>query len=151
MLRLLVTLIAAAALAGGGAAENAFAKKGPKFKGPKATKHLEKKALKGKGLGIGGGNVFSQVEKNIIKDFFRAQGGKKFKAKKFKHKSLPPGLAKQLRRRGTLPPGLQKRALPPGLRSRLPGLPPGQARVLVGNDVLLIQEATGLILDILSR
>ena len=29
--------------------------------------------------------------------------------------------------------------------------PAGQARVLVGNDVLLIQEATGLILDILSR
>ncbi len=151
MLRLFVTLIASAALAGGVAAENAFAKKGTKFKGPKATKHLEKKALKGKGLGIGGGNVFSQVEKNIIKDFFRAQGGKKFKAKKFKHKPLRPGLAKHIRRRGTLPPGLQKRALPPGLRSRLPGLPPGQARVLVGNDVLLIQEATGLILDILSR
>ncbi len=155
MLRLLVTLIVATALAGGVAADPAFAKKGPKFKGPKATKHLEKRALKapkvGRGAGIGAGNIFSQVEKNIIKDFFRAQGGKKFKAKKFKHKLLPPGLAKHIRRRGTLPPGLQKRALPPGLRSRLPGLPPGQARVLVGNDVLLIQEATGLILDILSR
>ncbi len=151
MLRLLVTLIAAAALAGGGAAENAFAKKGPKFKGPKATKHLEKKALKGKGLGIGAGNVFSQVERNLIKNFFGAQGGTRSKAKKIKYKPLPPGLAKHIRRHGTLPPGLQKRALPPGLRARLPGLPPGQARVLVGNDVLLIQQSTGLILDILSR
>ena len=150
MLRLLITLIAAAALIGG-AADPAFAKKGPKFKGPKATKHLEKKALKGKGLGIGGGNVFGQVERNIIRDFFGAQGGRKFKAKKFKHKSLPPGLAKQLHRNGILPPGLRRNYLPPGLRNRLPGLPPGQARVLVGNDVLLIQQTTGLILDILSR
>ena len=152
MLRLLVTLIIAAALAGGVAAENAFAQKGPKFKGPKATKQLEKKALKaprpGRGAGIGGGNVFGRIERNIIKDFF---GGGKFKAKKFKHKSLPPGLAKQLRRNGILPPGLRRNYLPPGLSSRLPGLPPGQARVLVGNDVLLIQRATGLILDILSR
>ncbi len=151
MLRLLVTLIAAAALAGGVAADPAVAKKGPKFKGPEATKHLEKNALKGKGLGIGGGNIFGQVERNIIRDFFGTQGGKKFKAKKFKYKPLPPGLAKHIRRHGTLPPGLPRNYLPPGLSARLPGLPPGQARVLVGNDVLLIQEATGLILDILSR
>ncbi len=150
MLRLLVTFIAAAALAGG-AADPAFAKKGPKFKEPKAAKQLEKKALKGQGLGIGGGNVFGQVEKNIIRNFFGAQGGKKFKAKKFKHKRLTPGLAKHIRRHGTLLPGLRRNYLPPGLSARLPGLPPGQARVLVGNDVLLIQEATGLILDILSR
>ena len=151
MLRLLITLITAAALAGGVAADPAFAKKGPKFKEPKAAKHLEKKALKGKGLGIGGGNVFGQVEKNIIRNFFGAQGGKKFKAKKFKHKRLPPGLAKHYRRHGTLPPGLRRNYLPSGLSSRLPGLPPGQARVLVGNDVLLIQQTTGLILDILTR
>ena len=148
MLRLLVTLIAAAALAGGGAAENAFAKKGPKFKGPKATKHIEKKVLKGKGLGIGGGNVFGQIERDLLRNFLGSPAGRKFKGR---YKGLPPGLAKQLRRRGTLPPGLRRNYLPPGLSSRLPGLPPGQARVLVGNDVLLIQQTTGLILDILSR
>ncbi len=156
MLRLLVTLIAAAALAGGVAADPAAAAgKGSKFKAPKAAKHLEKKALKapklGRGAGIGGGNIFSQVEKNIIRNFFGAPGGKKFKAKKFKYKPLPPGLAKHIRRHGTLPPGLRRNYLPPGLSSRLPGLPPGQARVLIGNDVLLIQQATGLILDILTR
>ncbi len=90
MFRHLVTLIAAAALIGGVAAENAFAKKGPKFKGPKATKHLEKKALKGKGLGIGGGNIFGSLERNLIRNFLGSPAGKKFKAKKFKHKSLPP-------------------------------------------------------------
>ncbi len=151
MLRLLVTLIAAAALVGGGAADPAFAKKGPKFKAPKAAKHLEKKALKGKGLGIGGGIIFGSLERDLIRNFLGGPAGKKFKAKKFKHKSLPPGLAKQLHRNGILPPGLRRNYLPPGLTSRLPGLPPGHARVLVGNDVLLIQQATGLILDILSR
>ena len=151
MLRLLVTFIAAAALIGGVAADPGFAKKGPKFKAPKAAKQLEKRALKGKGLGHGAGNVFSPLERDLIRNFLGSPSGRKFKAKKFKHKSLPPGLAKQLRRRGTLPPGLRRNYLPPGLSSRLPGLPPGQARVLVGNDVLLIQQTTGLILDILSR
>lgn len=151
MLRLLITLIIAAALAGGGAADPAFAKKGPKFKAPKATKQFEKRALKGKGLGIGGGNIFGRIERDLLRNFLGSPAGKKFKAKKFKHKSLPPGLAKQLHRNGILPPGLRRNYLPPGLSSRLPGLPPGQARVLVGNDVLLIQQATGLILDILTR
>ncbi len=146
MLRLLVTLIAAAALAGGVAAENAFAKKGPKFKAPKAGKHVEKNILKGKG--IGGGNVFGSLERDLIRNFLGSPSGRKFKGR---YKGLPPGLAKQLRRNGTLPPGLRRNYLPPGLSARLPGLPPGHARVLVGNDVLLIQQATGLILDILSR
>jgi Ni/Co efflux regulator RcnB len=153
MYRLLVTLIAAVAIIGA-AADPALAKKGPKFKGPKATKHLEKRALKGRGHGIGGGNVFGSLERDLIRNFLGSPSGKKFKAKKFKkykHKSLPPGLAKQLRRNGILPPGLRRNYLPPGLSSRLPGLPPGQARVLVGNDVLLIQQTTGLILDILGR
>ena len=148
MLRLFITLIATAALIGGVAAENAFAKKGPKFKGPPAAKQLEKRVLKGKGLGIGGGNVFGRVERDLLRNFLGSPAGRKFKGR---YKGLPPGLAKQLRRRGTLPPGLRRNYLPPGLSSRLPGLPPGQARVLVGNDVLLIQQTTGLILDILSR
>ena len=148
MLRLLITLIATSALIGGLAADPAFAKKGPKFKGPKATKQLEKRVLKGTGLGIGGGNVFGSLERDLIRNFLGSPTGRKFKGR---YKGLPPGLAKQLRRNGTLPPGLRRNYLPPGLSSRLPGLPPGQARVLVGNDVLLIQQATGLILDILSR
>ncbi len=152
MLRLLVTLVIAAALLSGVAAGNAFAQKGPKFKGPKATKQLEKKALKaprpGRGAGIGGGNIFGRIERDLLRNFLGSPSGRKFKGR---YKGLPPGLAKQLRRNGILPPGLRRNYLPPGLSSRLPGLPPGQARVLVGNDVLLIQRATGLILDILSR
>lgn len=67
-----------------------------------------------------------------------------------KRKTLPPGLARHLQRHGTLPPGLQKRTLPEGLEARLPRLPHGQERVIVDNDVVLIEEATGLILDIIE-
>ncbi len=99
--------------------------------------------------------VFSVVEKRIIKDFFGGGGAVKTKRNKGKGKSgrsggLPPGLAKHLERRGTLPPGLAKRDLPPGLASRLPPARPGLGRFVVGNDVVLIETATGIILDILE-
>lgn len=66
-----------------------------------------------------------------------------------RQQTLPPGLAKQLARNGTLPPGLAKRGLPSGLAAALPKPKRGRQRVIVGNDVLLVEIATGLILDIL--
>ena len=92
--------------------------------------------------------VFGAIEKKIIKDFF---GGEK-KAKKNKGKSgkMPPGLARHIERYGTLPPGLAKKPLPPGLAGRLPATTAGRKRVIVGNDVVLIEAATGLILDIIK-
>ena len=68
-----------------------------------------------------------------------------------KRKSLPPGLQKQLDRNGTLPPGLAKRNLPNGLTSMLPPSHEGTARHIVGNDVVLIHQATGVVLDILKN
>lgn len=67
-----------------------------------------------------------------------------------KKDELPPGLAKQLERNGTLPPGLAKRDLPPDLAARLPPPAPGHQRVIVEDDVVLIDQATGIILDILA-
>lgn len=99
--------------------------------------------------------VFSAVEKQLIRDFFdEGRGktkhkGKKAKGKKGRGGGLPPGLAMQLDSRGRLPPGLQGRALPPGLNSRLGSAGLGRSRQIVGNDVVLIETATGVILDIL--
>lgn len=76
-----------------------------------------------------------------------------------KQKGLPPGLA----RRGELPPGLQKRAakygsLPPGsakrelptdLAAKLPPPTPGTERMVAGSDVVLIDRATNVVLDVL--
>ncbi len=112
--------------------------------------------------------IFKAIEKEIIREYFggdtddtaRGRGGKK-KAKGgrgggglppglAKREKLPPGLERQLVKNGTLPPGISKRALPPGLASRLGPLPTGTERVIVGGDVALIDIATGVIIDILK-
>lgn len=126
----------------------------------KSKKFKAKKFKPGKvrgGQGIPGvtTGLFSELERQLTRDFFRRQGGN-FRGKSTqlppglaKRQTLPPGLAMQIQRNGILPPGLAKRNLPPGLASRLPALPPGQQRLIVGNDVVLVERATGLILDVL--
>ena len=105
--------------------------------------------------------VFDEIEKRVIRDFFGVKRTEKKKRGKkggksgnmppglAKRNSLPPGLEQQLQRFGTLPPGIAKRNLPPELAARLPKRA-GVDRVIVGNDVLLVQRATGVILDILQ-
>ncbi|MCB1562490.1 MAG: hypothetical protein KDJ75_02855 [Alphaproteobacteria bacterium] len=63
---------------------------------------------------------------------------------------LPPGLERHIEKYGTLPPGLQGRALPDDLERRLPKSRRGTKRVIIDDDVLLIEEATGVVLDILK-
>ncbi len=104
--------------------------------------------------------IFKEVEKRAIEEFFgkkaaeKATGGKKKrkKAKKGKGRGrgrgggLPPGLAK----RDSLPPGLAKRELPPGLQKKLGDAPPGTERIIAGDDVVLLEKATGKILDVIT-
>lgn len=96
-------------------------------------------------------DIFERMDEdgNIIKNWKRKRA-KKHKA----GKGLPPGLAK----RGKLPPGLVKfKKLPPGLKKRtLPKdlkdvLPVRKKteRVIVGDNVLLINKSNNLVLDIL--
>ena len=67
-----------------------------------------------------------------------------------KKDQLPPGLEKQLVRRGTLPPGLQKRVYPcpEDLERRLPPPPPDCAHVLVGGHIVLLNRRTNIVVDI---
>jgi len=62
-----------------------------------------------------------------------------------KRKELPPGLA----RRYTLPPGLAVRELPADLTRQLPEPEEGLARIIADDNVVLIEKATGRILDII--
>jgi hypothetical protein len=62
---------------------------------------------------------------------------------------LPPGLERQLRRKGHLPPGLEKRLhpFPNDLERRLPRLGEGIARGVIGSRAVLLNRASNLILD----
>lgn len=70
-----------------------------------------------------------------------------------KRESLPPGLRKQLRERGALPPGLQKHLVPvpAPLLIRLPPVPPYYQRYFAGDDLLVIDTRSNLIVVILPN
>ncbi|CAA6604421.1 LWamide neuropeptides [Rhodospirillaceae bacterium LM-1] len=102
---------------------------------------------------------FTSEQKRAIDDYFRtsrADDKEGQRAEKRSRDTLPPGLAKKgrlppgLAKRDTLPPGLAKRDLPNDLESRLGQLPWGRERSIVGDDIVLIDTATNVILDILK-
>lgn len=119
------------------------------------------------------GAMFTEIERRVLCDYYKVvscgtarlvgdgkgktKGGIGSKDKTAlmppglaKRDELPPGLERQYQRSGKLPPGLAKRRLPDDLARALPRRDGGYERVIVGNDVLLIQIATGVILDILE-
>jgi hypothetical protein len=121
--------------------------------------------------------VFGAEEKKIISDYLKNKLGlpdtaaseedtedgskEKGKAKKNKNKNknkkkkMPPGLAKRnelppgLAKRHTLPPGLQVRELPDDLVKQLPPTEKGLERIIADGSVVLLEKATGRILDII--
>ncbi len=96
------------------------------------------------------GIIFTERDRVLITDWFRANGGD-LPPGLAKRDRLPPGLEKQLRERGTLPPGLQKRIqpLPFELDRKLHRLPAGYRRAVIGGNVIIMNEETSVIYDIL--
>ena len=70
-----------------------------------------------------------------------------------KRERLPAGLERQLKENGSLPPGLAKRLylFPLDLERLLPELPTGVIRVVIGVDILLLDETSNTILDIIRE
>ena len=68
-----------------------------------------------------------------------------------KRDRLPPGLEKQLVRNGQLPPGLEKKLhpLPDDLAYRLPRLPDGYRRGILGESLIVFDERTSAIIDVI--
>ena len=90
----------------------------------------------------------SDHDRALIQDYYEKSG---------KHRNgLPPGLEK---REGNLPPGLAKRdKLPPGLQGeplphdldrRLSPLPSAYVRVRIGQDIVLMDRKTRVVLDVI--
>lgn len=122
------------------------------YRGPKSTEDDWRKADNdassyhwGSDDNDGDGSGSSKNKKHKGKK----KGGKGMPPGLAKKDELPPGLQKQLQKNGTLPPGLAKRDLPYDLKMKLPKRPDSYKRTVVNEDVVLIEKATGMILDIL--
>ncbi len=94
--------------------------------------------------------VFSVHDQEIIRGYYRDQYSNLPPGLAKRGGNLPPGLQKHLERDGTLPPGLQKRVqpFPQELEARLPRLPEGYRRVVLGADILILDRRTQRIMDI---
>ena len=98
---------------------------------------------------------FLPEERRIIEHYYRSGGPSKGLPPGLAKRGgkLPPGLQKHLEKNGRLPPGLQKRLepLPQDLEARLPRLPDYWERVILDRDVILIDQRSNRILDILEN
>ena len=94
--------------------------------------------------------VFTVKEQRIVREYFRTEQADLPRGLA-KRKSLPPGLQKQLHKTGHLPPGLEKHRMPSDLEARLPKYHGPYERTIVGNDLILLDPKTGLILDVMQE
>ena len=94
--------------------------------------------------------VFTNQERALVLGWFRDHRSS-LPPGLAKRDRLPPGLEKQVRERGTLPPGLQKRThpLPVELERQLHKLPAGYVRVVVGATVVLMNQSTHMVHDVI--
>jgi hypothetical protein len=95
--------------------------------------------------------IFHKHDRQIIIEFYRSQRSNLPPGLAKRNGNLPPGLERHLERNGTLPPGLQKRVepLPHELEIRLPRLPVIYRRGSIGADVIILNQKTGAVVDII--
>lgn len=100
------------------------------------------------------GSSFGPQQERLIREWFaRPANTSNLPPGLAKRETLPPGLERQLQRNGTLPPGLQRRVqpLPIVLEQQLPPVPSGMSRVVIGVHIILLNDATSKIVDMLRN
>ena len=140
--------VAAAMVAGGSSSVAGSAKESPagppvgsgKQHSHKGPQHVPPTAGDRHGSTLDVRVGFAPSERDVIVGYFRTHPAD--------GRPLPPGIAKNLARGKTLPPGIAKRYLPPDLAALLPQRP-GYEPWLVGGDVLLVETATGIVVDMI--
>lgn len=107
---------------------------------------------------------FNQREREIIRRYYadqrdryeddrghgRGHGRNALPPGLAKRDRLPPGLQRQVKRRGKLPPGLRTHPLPRDLQHRLPPVPENYVRVRVGTDIVLMNARTHVVVDLIK-
>jgi len=94
--------------------------------------------------------VFSDSDRARIRDHYGKTGKSKTMPPGLAKKNeLPPGLQKHIDKNGKLPPGLEGRRLAPVLERTLSPLPSGFVRLQVGGDIVLLNEKTRVVLDVI--
>ena len=141
-MRLLPALTLVCALVTAGTTTTALAGNKGKSKGnqPTSVEKIVTKHL------VGG--LISAVERAVIADYLDRNRAS-LPTTLAGAKPLPPGIAKKIARGGTLPPGIEKKTLPGGLLAQLP-IRPGQEWRLVGTDLLIVEIASNVIVDVLT-
>lgn len=129
---------------------------GNKHKGNRMDRENDKhRGIEGRRqAGVGGVvTVFGTRDRDLISGYFRDNYANLPPGLAKRGGNLPPGLERQLRRNGTLPPGLQKRMqpFPPELESQLPPLPPYYSRGVIGASVVIYNNRTRLIVDVIHN
>ncbi|MFQ5723817.1 MAG: hypothetical protein ACE5G6_04935 [Terriglobia bacterium] len=117
----------------------------------KPAEHGQKAEHEEKGEEAAQGRAFGHDQERLIRGWFANKKNLEgLPPGLAKRDDLPPGLQRHLEKNGTLPPGLQKRIqpLPQNLEGQLPKLPKGVKRVVVAGNVILLEERTSRILDI---
>jgi len=92
---------------------------------------------------------FKDAEIRLIRDYFRPGGGHPPPSQQ-KKEPLPAGVAKQIRRGGTLPENLKTEAFPAVLSKQLPDPPKDYERILLHRWMLLVQSDSRLIVDLID-
>jgi hypothetical protein len=83
---------------------------------------------------------FGPGDRAIVYEYYRPE-----------RERLPPGIAKQLRKKGRLPPGLEKklRPFPVELERRLPPVAPGYYRGFIDDRAVIYDPRSRVIIDVM--
>jgi hypothetical protein len=97
--------------------------------------------------------VFSARDRNAIRNYYRGADSKLAPGLAKPNGALSPALRKPLRRNGTLPAGLQKllEPLAPDVELRLQALDSNFSRGVIGQDVVILENRTKRIVDIIRN
>jgi Ni/Co efflux regulator RcnB len=94
--------------------------------------------------------IFSDHDREKINHYFKSRSKtKKMPPGLAKKEELPPGLQKHIQKYNELPPGLEGRRLPGELDRNLTRLPEGYIRLKIGSDVVLMNEITRVVFDVI--